>query len=178
MKKFCLLILVFIVSCSSVPSHEGFWEGNIYTNEGLGVTFTLPNNFEIISEDEIGYFLGSLNIDVEAIDMLVIKEDRTANLVISIEDNRNRSIEEVLEYMSSEINLDGLETEITEGSITLGGTEWTTKRFYVQILEGVSTFEVLFLVSTLGNYLRAITIISTSFSEYSANDLLEFFEDL
>lgn len=89
----CLIVAVTLIGCSQAPTAKftrGTWDGNVYTSEFLGLTFTKPENWEIASDEEMeelfGISMDMMEADTDAakqqviFDMLVADPETNSNI--------------------------------------------------------------------------------------------------
>ena len=59
------LMVLSLASCSKAGFNRGKVDGNVYENESVGITFTAPENWEFMSEEEISveWNLGNKSFD-------------------------------------------------------------------------------------------------------------------
>ena len=185
MKKFLALTLavvmaLLLVSCASAPSNKdeqpddskkaaeisrGTIEGDVYTSEYLGLSFTKPESWVYSTDEEIA---AAMNLGVEMLldenlknalennpviyDMMVVDTITRSNIYVGFENlsktfASNITVEQYVEALKAQLaNVSGLTVTFPESleTVKLGETEFT-KLDCSTTAQGVSMKQVYYL---------------------------------
>lgn len=176
------------VEVTDFPS-RGVWNDNIYTNDFLGFSITIPDTWAILSDEEIEIEndLGADMLDIERMsetplgltafmDMMAIDSFTGTSIVVSFErllvnpisienyiDINVRSIENIgfkINYISTE-------------TTRIGNHDWHYIDTFFEVLPGVNMYTRMFITIYQG-FSSTIGINYTSFS-YNIDDIFHFF---
>ncbi len=180
------------VDSEAVTAERGTFDGNVYTNESMGVQATIPEGFVLYTEEQIQQALGAgaemmenAEYDSDSIqeslagtiyDVIAATEDNSANIQIVIEETK-RSIGMELDadsyaklmesnlkttYQSAGYTIE--ETDITEES--LGGMDFTV------VFVNVAGMMQKAYIRQVGNYVMTFTVTYTDASESAVQEFL------
>ncbi|MCL1936317.1 MAG: hypothetical protein FWF57_08110 [Defluviitaleaceae bacterium] len=174
---------------------RGIWDGNVYTNEWLGVRFFMPDNWVIATDEEIADLLGVasdilpvLGKDIPADfweiagvttmhDMLV-SEAETGNSVQIIFErlvfpNTQMTVEDLMESMMGFLQEVGINAYINPGTTQIGGYNWHSLNTELDV-SGTIIYGRQFY-SIRDNFAR--TIVITYSNDAQLEDFLSMFAD-
>lgn len=184
MKKFLALTLAVLmtllfVSCASVPSNKdehddsqktpelsrGIIEGDVYTSEYLGITFTKPESWVYSTDEEIAaamnlgadMFLGenfknALENNPSIYDMMVVDIITRSNINVGFENlsktfATNITVEQYVQALKTQLaNVTGVTVAFPESleTVKLGKTEFTKVDCTISV-QGTSMKQVYYL---------------------------------
>ena len=187
-----LALLILLVGCGSAAygPMRGTWSGNIYTNEYVGITFTLPDTWIAATDAEIAMLL---NVSMDALpvpgaaipdgawdelhfyDMLAQSHYTGSSIIIMYERLTNEeaslSEREYLELMREvmEEEMPEYSTFIIADSTTrIGSDDW-----YLLTVEYQHGVWQHYFINERGGYIRGILV--TIYGQDSMEDILEMF---
>lgn len=179
-KYILLLPLIFLITaCGSREelSNIGTMVGETYINEGMGFRLTLPQGWEVVSEDLVDGFSVE-DAHVENIDLLIVNSNTASNISIgyeSISSSQNATyfLNRAIANMEDE---GGTVTSIP--NISIGGSVWEAVEIEMELIPSLMNMYGVFLANVRGGYARVISIMTTTFDDATISELLELFEDL
>ncbi|MCL1924584.1 MAG: hypothetical protein FWF50_03265 [Defluviitaleaceae bacterium] len=172
---------------------RGTWAGSIYTNEYLGIKFTMPENWESWSDEEIASNIGTGIEFIEGIEsveeimrtaeitsfmeLMAMNPETAANISIAFQvlEDPNMSALDFINY-SANIASDVIEVFV-DGfpNIILGNTSWNVYETAVD-LPGARMY-ARHLVSVQSGFVRMINLAHIYSSE-TAEELLQLLSEL
>ena len=176
MKKKMLLPVILLVlalalaACGNdsadFPPH-GVWDGNVYTNEYLGFTFTMPDDW--IAFTDAG------RPDTTVMESMQVSSLSGANVSIVYERLQNTGISAVqfIELSSAQT---GAEVNLFPGTTRIGNYDWTSFETSMEIAFGPNIYFRQF-VSIHEGFARTITILYDEGSE-SPEEILAMFSGI
>jgi hypothetical protein len=207
MKKYLALIgivvgmLLMVSGCGEkdeVILTRGTWNGNQFTNEKAGVTFNLPEDWVVSTDEEMAAMLGSgteilansdlgyseeeikKSIELTTIYDFIAADSNGASNVMVIYENlkkqsstRTMNEKKYIEFLSSQIEAAGMGYEVGEVSeLKIGDINYAT--LTVTLSMGGASLEQVYLVRRQGNYM--INILITIMPESDLETLVGYFE--
>ena len=214
MKKILTLTLVLamslsLISCSLIPSDiggqnddgkgstpvlsRGTIEGNVYTSEYLGVSFTKPESWVYSTDEEIAAavnmgvdmfinenFKDALENNLSIYDMMVIDSVTRSNINVGFENlaksfSSNITVDQYIESLKSQLaQISSMNVTFPESSKTvkLSGTEFT-KLQCTTTTQGI-TFTQVYYLRKVDKYIGFI--IATIPSGYSVEEIEAMFD--
>ena len=213
MKKFLALTLavvmaLLLVSCASVPSNNdeqpddskkaselsrGTIEGDVYTSEYLGLSFTKPESWVYSTDEEIA---AAMNLGVEMFlgenfknavennpsiyDMMVVDTITRSNINVGFENlsktfATNITVEQYAQALKAQLsNVSGMTVTFPESfdAVKLGETEFTKVDCTIT-LQGISMKQVYYL-NKADNFMRFV--IATIPSGYTVEQIEAMFQ--
>lgn len=172
---------------------RGIWNGNLYLNEYLGVSFEMPEGWDKLSDEQISEQLGvgisflqgsdAIEFIMEEIgfnsfmEMMATNPETGASINIAFErlENPYMTAREFIFHASEELVAAGMEVFL-DGfhNIIIGNSSW-------EVYGSMADFGVYiygrFLVSVYGGFVRVITIVYTEHSE-TAEEILSMISEV
>jgi len=182
-----LIIAAMLVSCNgSATVDVGEWDGNVYTNEQLGLTFTMPEGWESLSIAELAQqsgvgsdmFDGISEDEIEeGLNLIIMNATSPTGSMVNITIERVAGRVTAANYM--EAGIEALEAELgtpishISGDARIGGNNWRQYGYELDIgvLMGMEPGELgmymngRFLVNVDGGFARLISITQVDGSE-------------
>lgn len=188
-----LVMMMSLAACGpkeeTVEFSRGVVDGNVYTSEFAGITFTAPEGFRYYSDDEIAAVNGVTedildveNIDTVVYDMYCIDEVNGTTININFENLGNLYGALLDEEAYLELSLETLNTSLEGTGIGITSAETSTTEISGQefncidlVLDygGVAVYETLFVKEVSGN-MMCCTV--AAIDEATVDTLLACFE--
>ena len=186
MRKFILMAictLLIVTGCSTTAFSMGSWEGNVYTNDFLGLTYTMPEDWTRTSDEELEELIEQAAdlmdlsdnekklADLKAIYYLMTKD--------SVGNNAILGSEKVSGSTSAKVYAESLKTQL-ESQESLGyelsdiKTETVDGKEFVIMGANVTLFKQKYYIYKVDNYMVYICI--TGYSDEEINEIVEHFE--
>jgi len=163
---------------------RGSWDGNVYTNHHLGITFTAPADWEISTDAELATLFGltsnfnGLNaLQTVGIfsDMMAICPETGNNVQVIFESLGGLTITETdyIDEMISEFEAIGSSVTVIPGTINLGNRNWYS---YNTLLDfGFAEITGRQLLSIQGD--TAVMLVIT-YSDDAVEEILNMFDSI
>jgi len=193
-------MLVLLASCGGGATIErGAWQGGVYTNESLGLTFTLPQGWDAASEAELAE-LAEITRDLLGESFADAWENETlesftemqavnpntgtnVNIVITRTHGRVPSLERLAREAADglveeleEVDLINITTPVVDSSATrIGANDWWGYSYEMDFF-GMMTMYGHQFVRVANGASQVITITRTEASTMSVQDILAMFD--
>jgi len=203
-KMFCVaalaLMAVLLVACGGGEYDEdtirgftrGTWNGNVFTSDQVGVTFTMPDGWVAATDEEMAEVMG-LGADMmsgeispamlEAAgvrvvqDMMVSNPETGAMVQIMAErlvfPNTRISVPAYIENASEMLVTMGMEVDFDFPNASLGNYTWHVYESAMEIMPGINIYGRYF-VDVRDGFAITVQIVYSDFSE-SVEEILALF---
>ncbi|MCL2620000.1 MAG: hypothetical protein FWD97_03580 [Defluviitaleaceae bacterium] len=162
---------------------RGNWDGNVYTNHHLGITFTAPADWEISTDAELATLFGltsnfnGLNaLQTVGIfsDMMAICPETGNNVQVIFEslDGLTMTETDYINEMIPEFEAIGASVTVIPGTISLGNRNWYS---YDTLLFGIDGRQLL---SIQGDVAVMLVITTITYSDGVVEEILNMFDSL
>jgi len=189
-KRICALVfaifipIMLFVACGGTseaevemgPAH-GVWNGNVYINEYLGLEFTMPDNWLMMTAEELARIVGTSTSIDEMIEGEVIHDMMAfggADVEISFERFSEGSAMDYLEAEANrlkEITMGNADLIFADRTTRIGARDYYLLTYTLQIGNNASVRH--YFVNGQGEYMSIITI--NLGSNYALEDILAMF---
>jgi hypothetical protein len=148
MKKIFLTIFIlsilFAVGCGSKKPSPGVWEGNVYTNEYLGLRFVLPPGWAVPTDAEMAQITGIAQREYgdffpddmdEFFDMVAVNRSSGANVNLNFVRHGRRvpTVEDVFEEVPKVLESIGGRVTRNSGTTRLGDNRWNSHNTAIEM---------------------------------------------
>ncbi|MCL2563536.1 MAG: hypothetical protein FWE08_05830 [Oscillospiraceae bacterium] len=169
---------------------RGRWVGNTFTSEYLGLTFTMPNGWEVATEEDLAElmdlgadfmddildldddFWDVLDDDIAIHDMMASNALTGSNVQIIYEKAFGMSATQIIGQLNAEMEDVGFTAFTVSGTTRIGDYDWHAVDLEMELFGAVITLR--YFVSVENDFARVI-IITTSDQAETIDEILDMF---